>query len=307
MGISRAGWAGNQTRPISRPPPARQIGLLADEWPGAWRRLLCTAPSHCSFDPAAGTCSRPIPNCRPRPFGRCIDARIPGSTPRKQAPRGRKSVPAVFLGNLYRQRGPLCWSPLAERSRGSGQGRGFVLIGNIRRRLFAARPRSSCTAAMRKSDIAHLAERYGVTAWLCNGLARDILLRDARGAGDGLPVYGLVLRRPGRGAAFSWGAERRCHSLRSEMPTWHGDQTPHSWMALGRGVRGIRRRPARLMAGDHRTGAPRRNAGGIDVGALRVTPVRRLTPVVAYCSIAKESRPVPGHGTRRSFRSACLP
>jgi GT2 family glycosyltransferase/glycosyltransferase involved in cell wall biosynthesis len=193
---------------IARRPQGRSASLR--EWQAAWRRLL----SHCAEITVFSQSSRwhllqTYPELADRvayrPHG--MIARIPRVHAAGQGASGAGTV--AVLGNLNRQKGAGVLVSLAEEIARRGAGPRLVLIGNIDA-AFSLPPSVKLHGSYAQSDIAHLAERYGVTAWLVPSVWPETFSFVTHEAlATGLPVYGFdigaqgeALRRAPNGVAI---------------------------------------------------------------------------------------------------------
>ncbi|MBF9059741.1 glycosyltransferase [Rhodobacterales bacterium HKCCSP123] len=129
--------------------------------------------------------------------------------PRVHAPGHGASASGTVavLGNVNLQKGAGVLTALAEEIARRGSGPRLVLIGNIDA-AFSLPPSVRLHGSYTRSDIAHLAERYGVTAWLVPSVWPETFSFVTHEAlATGLPVFGFdigaqgeALRRAPNGA-----------------------------------------------------------------------------------------------------------
>ena len=207
--------SGNPDRAhVARRPQGGHVPL--SEWQAAWHRFLARCDEITVF---SGSSRRHLLAAYPdlgdvvvyRPHG--VIARIPEVKSTGQGASAEGTV--AVLGNLNRQKGAGVLVSLAEGIARRGTGPRLVLIGNIDTR-FTLPPSVRLHGSYDPSDIAHLAERYGVTAWLVPSIWPETFSFVTHEAlATGLPVYGFdigaqgeALRRAANGAAIPFDPDR---------------------------------------------------------------------------------------------------
>jgi GT2 family glycosyltransferase/glycosyltransferase involved in cell wall biosynthesis len=199
---------------MARRPQGGHVPLR--EWQAAWHRFLARCDEITVFSESS---RRQLLSVYPdlgdkvayRPHG--VIARIPAVSNTGQGASADGTV--AVLGNLNKQKGAGVLVSLAEAIARRGTGPRLVLIGNIDTR-FTLPPSVRLHGSYDPSDIAHLAERYGVTAWLVPSIWPETFsFVTHETLATGLPVFGFdigaqgeALRRASNGAAIPFDPDR---------------------------------------------------------------------------------------------------
>lgn len=191
------------------PRPQGRVASLR-EWQAAWGRFLARCDEITVFSESSRWhLLETYPELHSRVAYRphAMIERIP----RLHAPgHGASAAGTVaVLGNVNLQKGAGVLTALADRIAQRGTGPRLVLIGNIDT-AFSLPPSVKLHGSYARSDIADLAERYGVTAWLVPSIWPETFSFVTHEAlATGLPVYGFdigaqgeALRRAPNGMAI---------------------------------------------------------------------------------------------------------
>jgi GT2 family glycosyltransferase len=168
------------------------------EWQSAWRRFL----SHCDEITVFSKSSRDHllaihPELAERVAYRphAMITQVPPIQTGGSAASGPGTL--GVLGNLNRQKGAGVLVALAEEIARRGTGPKLVLIGNIDT-AFSLPSSVRLHGSYDRSDIVHLAERYGVTAWLVPSIWPETFsFVTHEMLATGLPVYGFDIGAQG--------------------------------------------------------------------------------------------------------------
>ncbi len=181
---------------VARRPRGRTAPL--EDWQTAWGRFLSRCDEITVFAEASRAhLLETYPDlhgrvvCRPH----SIIARIPRVHAAAHGASGAGTV--AVLGNLNLQKGAGVLVSLADRIAHRGAGPRLVVIGNVDTTF--SLPRSvRLHGSYTQADIAHLAGRYGVTAWLVPSIWPETFSFVTHEAlATGLPVYGFDIGAQG--------------------------------------------------------------------------------------------------------------
>nr|WP_239025435.1 glycosyltransferase [Roseibacterium persicicum] len=187
----------------------RPSGALASlaEWQQAWAQFLVECDEITVFSESS---RHHMSASYPAITGRIV-YRPHGAIARigRVAPPSHGTPTLAVLGNLNRQKGAGVLCQLAEAIARRGEGPRLVLIGNMDT-AFSRPPSLRLHGSYDQTDIAHLAERYGVTAWLVPSIWPETFsFVTHEMLATGLPVYGFdigaqgeALRRAPNGIAI---------------------------------------------------------------------------------------------------------
>ncbi len=181
---------------VSRRPQGGVASLR--EWQTAWGQFLSRCDEITVFSEASRWhLLETYPGLRGRVAYRphAMIERIP----RIHAPGHGDSAAGTVavLGNVNLQKGAGVLTALAEEIARRGSGPRLVLIGNIDAE-FSLPSTVKLHGSYTRSDIAHLAERYGVTAWLVPAIWPETFSFVTHEAlATGLPVYGFDIGAQG--------------------------------------------------------------------------------------------------------------
>lgn len=196
-GIYRGPVLRDNPDPAHRHPRADGRAVTLAQWQSAWHGFLANCDEIVVFsDDSRAQLVASYPDlarritCRPHTLRTRVAPVAPPS--RGLAQGGTLAV----LGNLNRQKGAGVLCALGEKIAERG-GPGLVLIGNLDT-TFSRPPTLRLHGSYAPDDISHLAERYGVAAWVCPSIWPETFsFATHEMLATGLPVLGFDIGAQG--------------------------------------------------------------------------------------------------------------
>lgn len=177
------------TRPDGRVVPLR-------EWQAAWHTFLAACSEITVFsEPSRDVLLASYPDLTGKIVTRPHSLTVPVGVVPKPSPDAPRVV--AVLGNINLQKGARVLCDLAKTAQGQVGAPKFVLIGNIDP-SFTLPSGVRLHGTYQRSEIAHLADRYGVTDWLIPSIWPETFSYATHEAlATGLPVYAFDIGAQG--------------------------------------------------------------------------------------------------------------